>query len=325
VVPSRGDAYARVRLDRPAAVTRGDRFVLRALSPASTIGGAIVLDPEAPSAGLRRSGAFLRFRQIDVTPSASAAQFVRVILGEAGVRGLSTGDLIRRAGLDPTSAPHIVNQIATSQHGMVAAGRLFDAEVAEACKVRVVEALAQFHDAHPREPDMPRERLRDAVARGGAQELFDVVVSELTTRGVIRGTDRLVLASQGAGLSSRDAKIQEVVERTLRDAGLAPPDGVGLSAATGISPVELEPLVRRLIREDRVTRIGDLLFHTEALDRLRADLRALKAASNGNMADVGVGAFKERYGLSRKFAIPLLEWLDRQRVTRRLGDRRVLL
>jgi len=325
VIPSHGEAYARVRLDRPAAITRGDRLVLRALSPASTLGGAIVLDPEAPPAGLRRSSAFVRFQQIDITDSASAAEFVRVMLSEAGVRGLSIGDLIRRAGLDPASAPRIVNQIATAEHGMVAGDRLFDAKVAEGCKVRVMEALAQFHDVHPREPDMPREQLRDAVARGGAQELFDIVVAELTTGGVIRGTDRLVLASHNVGSSSGDVKIQELVERTLRDAGLAPPDLAGLAAAIGINPVELEALLRRLVREDRVTRIGDLLFHTETLDRLRADLRALKAAANGNMADVSVGAFKERYGLSRKFAIPLLEWLDRQRVTRRLGERRVVL
>jgi selenocysteine-specific elongation factor len=80
-----------------------------------------------------------------------------------------------------------------------------------------------------------------------------------------------------------------------------------------------------LLRQKTLMRLDTLIFHAEALNELKADLQALKAAATGGRATVDVATFKERYGVSRKFAIPLLEWLDRERVTRRVGESRVVL
>ena len=78
-----------------------------------------------------------------------------------------------------------------------------------------------------------------------------------------------------------------------------------------------------LIRQKTLVKIETLLFHAAALDRLKEEVKALKG--QGGPAKVDVAGFKERYGISRKYAIPLLEWLDRERVTRRVGDARVIL
>jgi selenocysteine-specific elongation factor len=72
-------------------------------------------------------------------------------------------------------------------------------------------------------------------------------------------------------------------------------------------------------------RVDTLLFHVDALQRLKSEIQALKEATPGGRATVDVATFKDRFGVSRKFAIPLLEWLDRERVTRRVGDTRVVL
>ena len=82
-------------------------------------------------------------------------------------------------------------------------------------------------------------------------------------------------------------------------------------------------MIQLLVRERVLVKVGDLLFHRDALARLKADLATLKAAAEP--ARVDVASFKEKYGVSRKFAIPLLEYLDRERVTRRQGDSRVVL
>jgi selenocysteine-specific elongation factor len=87
----------------------------------------------------------------------------------------------------------------------------------------------------------------------------------------------------------------------------------------------VERLVALLVRQKRLVKLGAMVFHPEALARLREETRALKADAPAGRAVVNVASFKTRYDVSRKYAIPLLEYLDRERVTRRIGDERVVL
>jgi selenocysteine-specific elongation factor len=80
-----------------------------------------------------------------------------------------------------------------------------------------------------------------------------------------------------------------------------------------------------LLRQKVLTRVDTLIFHVDALAALKEQVQALKAQAPEGRATVDVATFKERYGVTRKFAIPLLEWLDRERVTRRVGETRVVL
>jgi selenocysteine-specific elongation factor len=83
--------------------------------------------------------------------------------------------------------------------------------------------------------------------------------------------------------------------------------------------------VTYLVRQKVLVRLGELTIHRTSLDTLKRDVAALKAAAEGGVARIDVAQFKERYGMTRKFAIPLLEYLDRERVTRRVGDTRVVV
>ena len=105
--------------------------------------------------------------------------------------------------------------------------------------------------------------------------------------------------------------------------GLTPPDISQLSALVASPAPLVERLLQLLVRQKRVLRLDGLPYHRDALDRLRSEVSALK--QTGTEVYVDVANFKSRYGLSRKFAIPLLEYLDRERVTRRVGERRLIL
>jgi selenocysteine-specific elongation factor len=318
-LPAGGEAYAQIRLERPAVLTRGDRLVIRAYSPPITIGGATVLDPEPPSGSLRRAERVERFRQIDDGPLATR------LLSGAGLRGITSTDLVRRAGLDTADAAQLVERLTGSGRAVVAAARVFDASVVPAMEGAIDRALETFHDAHPLEPGMPREAVRETAAPGAPPELFDAVVRTLAARQAVTGTERLALPSRGTALTPEASRARETIERLVREAALSPPDAATLQAAAGVSAAECEQLVHLLIREQRLVRIAGMLFHAEALAKLRNDVLDLKAAGHGKPPEVDVGTFKQRYGLSRKFAIPLLEWLDRERVTRRMGEKRVVL
>src|SRR5262249_61692849 len=125
-------------------------------------------------------------------------------------------------------------------------------------------------------------------------------------------------------LCPAEERTRQSLERILRAAGLKPPDAAALAAETRADSATIDRVLKLLQRQKVLVRIDTLLFHDEALKQLKADLMVLKA-SGGNAARIDVATFKERFGVSRKFAIPLLEYLDRERVTRRIGDSRVLL
>src|SRR5207249_4569813 len=117
------------------------------------------------------------------------------------------------------------------------------------------------------------------------------------------------------------ARAQDVLERAFRDAAFAPPDVAAAAASAGVAAPVADRVAKLLLRQKTLVRVDTLVFHAATLERLKRDVAAMK----DNAARVDVAAFKERYGVSSKYAIPLLEWLDRERVTRRVGDARVIL
>jgi selenocysteine-specific elongation factor len=121
-------------------------------------------------------------------------------------------------------------------------------------------------------------------------------------------------------LSPEESRARDTIERLFRSAGLAPPDAAALPAAAAVPAAVAERIAGLLVRQKTLVKLDVLLFHADVLAELKADVRGLKGT-----ARVDVSAFKARYGISRKFAIPLLEYLDRERVTRRVGDSRVVL
>lgn len=326
-VPPGGRAFVRLRLEAPGVVTRLDRLVLRAYSPPTTIGGGVVLDPEPPQKGIRRPATFERFCRLDpaATPGRDA-EVALVWMAEAEGRGITEGDLVRRAGLDSAAAPRVLAAAVATGRAWSSAGRVFDAGVVDRIESRVLGELKGFHAAHPAEPGLSREALRERAARDGSEALFDAVVARLAARSVVHGSERLGLTSHRPEVSAEQARIRQAVAERIRDAGLTPPDLAALAVSTKAPPAVVDQAVRALVREATLVRLDTIVFHAEPLAALKAAVRELRAgAPTGTRVAVDVAMFKARYGLTRKYAIPLLEWLDRERVTRRMGDDRIVL
>jgi selenocysteine-specific elongation factor len=186
----------------------------------------------------------------------------------------------------------------------------------------IVALLDQHHRAQPMSEGVPRDDARERVFRRGHAAVFDRAVEALAAAGTIAARDRLSLASHRHALSPADEHARDAIERVVRDGGLTPADPASLAARAGVPAATAEAMVRLLQRQKRLVKIEALLFHEDALAALKARVAALKS---GPEARIDVATFKERFGVSRKFAIPLLEYLDRERVTRRVGDARVIL
>ncbi len=152
--------------------------------------------------------------------------------------------------------------------------------------------------------------------------LFDRVLADLAASRAVTGRDRLVAAGHAVALSPEEEDARAAIERALAAAGLTPPEPAALAAEAGVPAEVLSRVLGLLVRQKRVVRIDGLHYGSAVLERLKGEVRALKGEGT---ATVDVASFKDRYGLSRKYAIPLLEYLDRERVTRRQGDARVIL
>ena len=319
--------FVRLRLERPAALTRGDRFVLRAYSPVVTIGGGVILDPAAPRGGARLEATLERSARLlapltddarNGEPDAHA-----LFVAEAGGRGLAAGDLVARAGVLPADLSRARQALVDTGQAIDTGTHLVAPRWRQSGTEHVLAALAAHHTSQTLSEGLPREELRERVLAGLAPSLVDLILADLARTGRIVGRERLALAGREVVLSAEETRVREALDRVLREAALMPPDQDRLATLTSSPAAMVDRVLRLMVRHKRVVVVGGLPFHQQALDVLKGEVAALRQTAAE--AYVDIASFKSRYGLSRKFAIPLLEYLDRERVTRRVGERRLVL
>jgi selenocysteine-specific elongation factor len=314
-------AFARIRLEQPAVVTRGDRFILRAYSPPMTIGGGVVLDPQPPRSAIRTASGVSRFEDIDATVT-----FDRVLsrfIEERGLQGLPRAAAVSRGGVSPAAAEQAIGRL-VGTNTLAAIGNVLVARrYLDAAAGRLLDALKVHHAAQPMSEGMHREEARARIMPRAAPAVFDAVVAPLAAAGRLLDRDRLALAGHSVSLSGDEARARDTIVRLYLEAGLSPPDAASVRASVGADSATVDRIVNLLVRQRVLVKVETLLFHVERLESLKSEIRALK--TTGNEARIDVASFKERYGITRKFAIPLLEYLDRERVTRRVGEARVLV
>jgi selenocysteine-specific elongation factor len=315
-VTSKTPGLVQLRLEQPVVAGRGDRIVIRSYSPAATIAGALVLDPLPPKRRARDRGALQRLQAAGGEVGAVAAWMVR----ESGTRGLDAATLVARLTVpEGRVVEGLAGQAETVALGAPPMAYLTHAALDDLAQATVLE-LQRFHREQPLRPAMPREELRRRVFNRSPEAAFGRVLGILDASGQIRlQTDSVAHAHHEVTLSAPEAEARAGLLREAHRAGLA---GVDLAArATPADSRVVERVARALAEERLLLRVGDFLVHHEHLDALKQEVR--QRWPPGSHLDVA--AFKDLTGLTRKFVIPLLEFLDRERVTRRSGTDRLVL
>jgi selenocysteine-specific elongation factor len=284
-----------------------------------------VLDPEAPRAGLRGPRSRARFETLQPDPLAGAAandRALALLVAERGATGLPLGALVTRGGVTPAQVESVSERLVAARAADRVGRSLFAPGLRADLAGRLERLVREHHKSQPLSEGLPREEARERVFAHADPALFDRVLADLAASGAMTGRDRLVAAGHAVALSPEEEDARAAIERALAAAGLTPPEPAALAAEAGVPPEVLSRVLALLLRQKRVVRIEGLHYGSAVLDRLKGEVRALKGEGT---AAVDVASFKDRYGLSRKYAIPLLEYLDRERVTRRQGDARVIL
>ena len=298
-LPPGGRALCRLVLEGPVIARGGDRIVLRSYSPVRTIGGGRVVDPLPP----RRAG--WPEALVSLTPAAWISA-----LAERRRFGIESPSLSQLVGPAAAAAVRAAGLVAVAE-------RWIPNAVLESASRGVVELVKAHHKTTPSDPGLSLETVRQAI--GAPPGVVEHVVDELVRRGAVRLASGLLAVS---GFKPRVIGGEDGVERLVAQveaAGLEVPTALELADRLGLPTVA--GLVRRALDAGSIVAVDrDRVASPAALARLRETL-----AEIGSRGDISPADVRERLGLSRKYLIPLLEWADRQGVTRRVGDVRVLV
>jgi selenocysteine-specific elongation factor len=319
--------FAQLRLEAAVVALPGERFILRSYSPQQTIAGGRVLDAFAVKH--RGREARLAREQLLTLSTAERATQLALFVEMANERGLRRSELAARTGWRDHVLAHSAAQA-------IAQGTIVDADgiyVGRKSFERLAQAALKDVEAHhKREPlarGMSRETLRERHFTHTAPEVFRAVLAHLEQQGALCSDKEIVRASaHSLSLSPADEVLRNRLEEVYRTAALEAPAFAEALERAGQSNATREhgrKILQLLLDAGVLLRVNnDLLLHREALQHLIEKLREY-AAQHEPERLIDVAAFKELAHISRKYAIPLLEYLDRQRITRRAGDRRIIL
>ena len=321
-------AYAQLRLAEPGLFLPGDRFIIRQFSPVVTIGGGVILDNDPPRHRVddERVLEFLR-----VTETGQPEARLERLAERVGEITLPT--LVARTGWRADDVLKLAKRLEMEERGRLLGeppGLLVHAEYFRMLAQGVLEQLEKFHAANPLVAGLTKEDLRGRLARRVSGQailpsamLFNAVLQALAAEGkVLLEGETVRRAGREIQLSPEEAAAKEQIGRAFEKAGLAVPGAAEVLGGLPIDRARAEKILKILLKEKTLVKVtGDLIFHRSALERLRELVGRRKQQSNR----INVAVFKELTGLTRKYAIPLLEYLDRERITRREGDERIIL
>ena len=317
------ETFAQLKLKQSVLVLPGDRFIVRQSSPLITIGGGVILDPipRRPRSNEKPRDAYLAAVQRNDKREALS------YLIERATFGFPEREISARTGWTDAEIQNTVRGLAADNRIRVISGDspiLFPQPAFEELLKKLQERVERFHKENPLQPGIPREELRAALPRRLRPEIFRSALDELAARKKIELQGELVKrAGAQVSLLPEEAKAKDQIEAAFATAGLAVPSVREVLAKLAIESRRSEKLLQLLLRDKALLRVTpELIFHRDALAELRVKLSTYKKAKGER---ISVPVFKDLTGVTRKYAIPLLEYLDRERVTRRQGDERVIL
>ena len=318
-----GKALAQIRLQDEAVLVRGDRFIVRQFSPVITIGGGVVLDPQSRRFTAKDTG---REQFLKILESGTREEILRA-MAERNVLGVTTSEVIVRTGWVEAELSAAAQAVAQKQGIRIVSSDplilLSESRFSEIGR-QLLARVERFHKENPLLPGITREELKASLGRRVRAEAFAAALQLLAEQKKLTIQGEFVKkAGAEITLAPEEVRAKEQIVQAFAKAGLAVPSVKEVLAQLKIETARAEKLLQILLREKMLVRISaDLIFHSAALENLTALLAQYKKSKGER---IGVPAFKELTGVTRKYAIPLLEHLDRQRLTRRAGDERVIL
>lgn len=308
-------SFARVRLPQPALLLPGDRFIIREFSPVTTIGGGTVLDAALTTSRLPSTS------DLEILAGGDRLSILRLRIERRSHAGIALPDLVKETGWTRNT---IEGQLAKPlEEGQIIQNNdvFLSRSAWQELNLKLVSLVAEFHKKNALAGGINKEELREQSPAHGVT--FDAALHALAQAKKIEVAGDLVrIPGRGVEMKDEEVDSKAKIEDAFASAGLKVPALQQVLGGLKVDRVRAQKIVTLLLREKVLLKISDeLVFHHSALEQLRKQIAQQKSKS----PRIDVAQFKELSGVSRKYAIPLLEYLDREHVTRRVGDRREIL
>jgi selenocysteine-specific elongation factor len=312
-----------LRLESPLVAARGDRFILRRYSPLDTIAGGRVIDAYPEKHSVASAAEAQQVRELgDADAVEAGARFVE----DAGPGSISERELQTRLGVGESELGDVVSRLLRDGRAVAVSkspGTFVAPGVVDTIGEKLEGELRRFQKKNPLLGGMPKSELKEKAGGGAPVEVFEFILAKLAEKGRLRVVKELVATADHRILMSEDeTRARDFLVESYRRAGCSPKN-LDDVASEGKYDVQLVERVQRvLLKDGTLVQVAEgMVFHRDALDELKKTVKAFKATR----PRIDVAFFKEKVGVTRKHAIPLLEWLDRERVTQRAGNERVIL
>jgi selenocysteine-specific elongation factor len=304
-------AHAQVRLEAPVVAAAGDRFVIRRYSPATTIGGGTILDPH-----LGKLSRNTRSEILETLANGSLPERVELTARLQGLRGLSMEEIQTRTGIrietlakELKNVPNVARTGSTFLHN----------DVLTDFRRRSIEFLDEYFKSSKMAVNVPKGEFVQKLIPAGAPTNF--LLNDLAKEriAVVQG-DALDIPGRSKTLGGSEGELVRAIEAIYVEAGLQTPATSEIIKAIPQKPKVIEGVIGYLVKQGTLIRLADGVYlHRETVDAARAKLAEKKGQT------IDVGQFKDLFGISRKVAIPLLEFFDQSGATKRIGDSRLIL
>ncbi len=316
-------SFAQLRLDQPAAVLRGDRFVLRSYSPVQTIGGGDVLHPlpRKHKGPAKREAA----KALEKLFNSTDSDIILWHLQDAGWAGLGEAELRIRANVPQKFLEKTLQQFTSARKVVLydkENKRLIHPDALEEMKSSVTEILAGYHRRFPLKAGMSKEEIPALLSKPVDAKLYNFVLRQLAEAGQIAQEMEWVrLTTHKVALSKDEDIIRQKIENAFRQAGLQPPFFKEVTSGLPGTPKQHQEVLEWLLTKGTLVKTKEeIYFHASAM----AELHGRLVTWLKEHAEITTPQFKEMTGASRKYTIPLLEYFDAQKVTIRVGEVRKL-
>ncbi len=309
---------ALLKLDNPVLLFPGDRFIIRQYSPVITMGGGRVLDAGEHRIRIARAD---RLPFLQAIASATPSESLLARVARRWIFGLTIAEAVAETGWLPARVQQLAMELKQASLIAIFGSVLITTHWLERIRRDLLAMVSSFHDANPLQQGINKGQLRDSMYLH--PELFDGVIASLLRENNLQADGELVrLPGRGVVLRDDESESKAQIEQAFAKAGLTVPLLKDVLASLPVDKTRAQKIVTLLLRDRVLVKLADdLVFHRDALEALRKQVVANKVKT----PKLSVPQFKELFGITRKYAIPLLEYLDRERVTRRAGDERIIL
>jgi len=316
--------FVRVVLDQPVLALPGDKFIFRQLSPAVTLGGGTILDIEPLKT--RNASSRNRIEWLDSLQPLDLRELLCSYVKRNAVFGMTEPQMLSQVVLDKAAARELVGSlIKEGRLKLVSEEPFLVMEPGKFAQLmeQALGYLDAFHNKNPLSTGISREQLNSGLGKTCHPLALKAALNHLAeAKKILIQNDLVSLSGRTVVLKGVESAAKAQIEEAFLRAGWKVPTLDEVLASVTVPPDQARKLVSLLAKEKRLVKISEnLLYHAESIERLKKLLIDYKKQST----QIDVGKFKDLTDISRKYAIPLLEFLDRERVTRRIGDHRVIL